>query len=294
MTFTLGGTVREPGVTLPVTNSSVTHVEEQEEADRRNFVHLHYSVQDLGCTRAVFHATDTNVIILAMYYFGSLLSLQELKPDRYLPVHTLVAVLSRKYGKDPRDLTSTLLCAYVSSGCDTVSYPFKHGKKAASVATNMVGRRATLPACGDNGIFQLTKDIKTEVTLFFTALYGRKDQYKVNTLHQHMFASSKSDLRMLPPTDDTFRLHLLRELYQLAVQKTANLSDVNLTPPAELNRVLKDSKLRPGLMTISAKPNTQQPSSCKCKTSKSLKNCSCEKSGVPCCVRCYCLGGKPS
>ena len=143
VTFTLGGTVREPCVTIPVTNSSVTNVEEQEEADTRNFAHQHYSVQDLGCTRVVLHAIDTNVIILAMYYFGSLLSLQELKPDRYLPVHTLIAVRNRKYGKDPRDLTSTLLCAYVSSGCDTVSYPFKHGKKAAAVAIDMVGSRPT-------------------------------------------------------------------------------------------------------------------------------------------------------
>ena len=225
--FILGGTFREPGATLLVTNNSVSNVEElscieHEEADTRIFAHLYYSVQDLGCTRAVLHATDTDVIILAMYYFSRLPSLQELwvqtKPDRYLPVHSLVAVLSTKYQKEPRDLTSTLLCAYVLSGCDTVSYPFKRGKKkAASVAINMVGSLPNLSAYGDDGIFELTENIRSEATLFFTALYGKKGQYKLNTLRQHMFASSKSDLRMLPPTDDAFRLHLLRALYQLAL-----------------------------------------------------------------------------
>lgn len=80
MTFILRGTVREPGVTLLVTNSSVSKVEElscieDEEADTRIFAHLHYSVPDLRCTTSVLHATDTDVIILAMYNFSRLPSL---------------------------------------------------------------------------------------------------------------------------------------------------------------------------------------------------------------------------
>lgn len=67
--FILGGTVREPGVTFLITSSSVPKEEElscaeHEKADTRIFAHLLYSVQDLGCTRAVLHATGTNVIML--------------------------------------------------------------------------------------------------------------------------------------------------------------------------------------------------------------------------------------
>lgn len=92
-------------------------------------------------------------------------------------------VLGRKYGKDPQDLTSTLLCVYVLSGCDTVSYPFKRGKKkAASVAINMVWSLPTQSAYGDDGIFELTEDIRSEATLFFTALYGKKGQYNLSTV----------------------------------------------------------------------------------------------------------------
>ena len=109
-----------------------------------------------------------------------------------------------------------------------------------------------------------------------------------------MFASSKSDLRMLPPTDDAFNLHLLRALYQLALYKTAHLSNPTLPPATEFGRVLINGRLCPLLMTIQAKPNILQPVSCKCKNSKCLRSCSCTRAGVLCCVRCSCLGREPT
>ena len=67
-----------------------------------------------------------------------------------------------------------------------------------------------------------------------------------------------------------------------------------LSPPTAFGQALVDGKLCPILITIPGKPNIQRPPSCKCKTSKWLKNCSCVKSRVPCCVRCFYLGRKPS
>ena len=119
--------------------------------------------------------------------------------------------------------------------------------------------------------FTVTEAIKAEATLVFAALYGKRGHdCSLNTLRQHIFASSKSDLRMLPPTDDAFNLHLLRALYQLALYKTAHLSNPALPPAIEFGRFLINGSLCPLLMTIPAKPNIQQPVSCKCKKSKCL------------------------
>ena len=75
--------------------------------------------------------------------------------------------------------------------------------------------------------------------MVFAALYGKRGhECSLNTLRQHMSASSKSDLRMLPPTDDAqFNLHLLRAFYQLALYKTAHLSNPALSPATEFGRV---------------------------------------------------------
>lgn len=305
VTFILGGTSRESGRTVVISNATVSTLDElscslHEEADTRIMAHLWYSVEQLGCTRAVVHATDTAIIILCMYYYCCLASLQELwvqtKPDRFLPIHELVASLSGKYMKHQEELTATLLCVYVLSGCDTVSYPFRRGKKkAAAVAIDMVGRLPNLAAYGSSEDFTVTEAIKAEATLLFAALYGeRGHDCSLNTLRQHMFASTKSDLRMLPQTDDAFNLHLLRALYQLALYETAHLSNPALPPATEFGRVLIAGRLCPLLMTIPAKPNIQQPVSCKCKKSKCLRSCSCTRAGVLCCVRCSCLGREPT
>ena len=291
VTFILGGTSRESGRTVVISNATVSTLDElscslHEEADTRIMAHLWYSVEQLGCTRAVVHATDTDILIFCMYYYCCLVSLQELwvqtKPDRFLPIHELVASLSGKYMKHHEELTATLLCVYVLSGCDTVSYPFRRGKKkAAAVAIDMVGRLPNLAAYGSSEDFTVTEEIKTEATLLFTALYGKRGHdCSLNTLRQHVFASTKSDLRMLPPTDDAFNLHLLRALYQLALYQTPHLSNPALPPATEFGRVLINGRLCPLLMTIPAKPNIQQPVSCKCKKSKCLRSCSCTRAGV--------------
>ena len=304
VTFILGGTLKDPGDAVCVTNRSLSNVQElscsqHEEADTRIIAHLCYCVETLACTRVVVHATDTDIIILCMYFFSRLPTIQELwiqlKPDSYLPVHILVDNLARKYKKPARILMSTLLSVYVLSGCDTVSYPFKRGKKkAATVGIDMAGSLQHLSSYGDDGAFEVTDEIVSDATHFFTALYGRKGNHNLNTLREHMYASSKSDLRILPPTDDAFRLHLLRALYQLALYKTACLSELCLPAPTDFGRVLVDGRLCPVLMTIAAKPDLQESPRCNCKSSRCLKRCSCSGAGVPCCIRCSCMGRQPA
>ena len=93
--FIFGGTSKDPKKAHCITSRTSSSLDElscaeHEEADTRIFAHLYYCVQTLGCTRVVIHATDTDVIILSMYYYSCLPTLQELwiqlKSDSYLPV----------------------------------------------------------------------------------------------------------------------------------------------------------------------------------------------------------------
>ena len=103
-----------------------------EEADRRIFAHLTYCLQTLGQTRAIIHATDTDIIVLSCYHLLSLKGLQEIwiqMEDKYMPLRNMLTLLSIKYDADYKEMSGTLLATYVLGGCDTVSYPYRHGKK---------------------------------------------------------------------------------------------------------------------------------------------------------------------
>jgi hypothetical protein len=257
--------------------------------------HLAYCVNVKKYTRAVIQATDTDIIMLAMYYLCTIESLQEIwiqRNDQYLPIHTMVEMLSSKYEKEPLELAATLLATYVISGCDTVSYPFRRGKrKAAKVSLELVGSLPNLASFAKEST-TVTESVLKESRVFWVTLYGHPAFKSLNTLRQHMFQSSKSDLRSLPATEDAFYFHNLRALYQIILYKQAYLSELALPPVTEFGRMIINGKLVPVLMSKAAKPVIDKAISCKCKISKCLKACSCKRADVPCCATCNCLGEK--
>ena len=124
----------------------------------------------------------------------------------------------------------------------------------------------------------------------FSTLYGCPHIDNLNKLRQHAFAGSKSDLRVLPPTEDAFYQHTLRCLYQLILYKRAHLSNLSMPAITDYGRKIVDGKLQPVMMTRAAKPMFAVINSCKCKTTRCLRICACAKASVPCSIRCNCLG----
>jgi len=186
-------------------------------------------------------------------------------------------------------------CAHVLSGCDTVSYPFRRGKRrAAQVSLGLIGNLPHLVDFGRDSEMAATECVIDEARVYWTALYGQTGFSCLDTLRQHMFVSSKLDLRSLPATEDAFYFHVLRALYQLLLYRRAHLSDRALPPATTFGRTLINGKLVPILMSKPAKPNIDKTVSCMCKSSKCLKRCSCKKAAVPCCVTCICLGQRGS
>ena len=115
---------------------------QHEEADIRIFAHAAYSVSSQGCIKVVIKATNTDIAILGVYHSQQMPGLKALwiqksvtaeNPDVptsvFRPCHQITDMLSSKYPEV--DITSVVLTAYTITGCDTVSYPFRIGKKWA-------------------------------------------------------------------------------------------------------------------------------------------------------------------
>lgn len=174
-----------------------------EEADTRIFVHV-ASCQDSSIF--VIHATDTDIILLAMYHLPRLQNVKELwveKNNLFLPISDLVSELTEALDKDPLELTATLRVSYVVSGCDSVSYPFGRGKKrAANVALQRVG---TMPQLTDFSHTDSCVDIKVfdEARDYFCQLYGRPGSSSLDRLRAHLFL----------PVNEIFVLCLLLRMH---------------------------------------------------------------------------------
>ena len=109
-------------------------------------------------------------------------------------------------------LRALLLIGYVLSGCDSVSYPFKRGKrKAAKVALQHIGEMTALSNAKISG-FATKEHVMDEARIFFCELYGKPGYFSLDKLRAYLFASSKLDFLALLPTEDAFHFHFLRSL----------------------------------------------------------------------------------
>ena len=296
----LGGTFVDQAKAVALTKNDESIIEqlsckEHEEADTRIFAHAGYFSSQNQQSRIVIHATDTDIIILSMYHISRMTSVKEIwiqKYDTYLPVHQLLETLSEKYSKETKVLSGALMNGYVLTGCDSVSYIYRRGKrKAAKLALQKADDFTNMTAYGQGTHnLEVTENLIEEARKFIVSLYVVEQFSNLNLLREHLFVHSRSDLRTLPPTEDAFYQHVLRVLYQLIVYKNAVKSELNLPPATDYGRKIIDGKLQPVMMTKPAKPTAIKTVSCKCKVSKCSRNCLCARANVPCFVGCTCLG----
>ena len=134
--------------------------------------------------------------------------------------------LSSKYPEV--DIASVVLAAYTITGCDTVSYPFRIGKKRTlKCALENRDVLETMTKYGEpDGCLQPMQEVLQSIRRFYFALYGRRDYSgTLDELRCHFFITKKGDLRSLPCTKDAFTLHALRALHQLVIYKRATQPD---------------------------------------------------------------------
>ena len=294
----LGGMCKDSGDTLAFTNGHWSRVEslsceKHEEADTRMMAHLYYCSQQLECERIIVESADTDVLLLCMYHFARLNKFCEVfvhRGGKYVHIHTVVRRLAEKFEVSMEAITAALLSAFALTGCDTVSYPFRRGKKKAA---NII---FSSPLCLEafSEFEEMTPNIEgpvlDEARNFMTRLYNKENISSLNTLRQHIFAQNKSELRSLPPTEDAFKQHVLRALYQFRWWKQANKSNPNIPSVTDFGRNILNNYLVPITTVLpQVPPDLDVPSFCKCKSSMCQSSrCSCVKADIMCTIACVC------
>ena len=132
------GMMKDSGKSVLLSSTAVVDIPElssasHEEADTRIFCHLQYAVQHHGYQRAVIQAADSDIILMALYHTVHIIGLKELwiqKAQKFLPCHEIAQNVAIKTNMNASLITSILLTVYILTGCDTVSYPYRRGKKS--------------------------------------------------------------------------------------------------------------------------------------------------------------------
>ena len=176
----------------------------------------------------------------------------------YVPVHAVVAALAEKYETEAAHLMSVLLSVYVMTGCDTASFPWHIGKRRAfRLATENFEELTPIVRYGQPGEdLHVAEDVMDAARHLFKSLYERSNFGGfLDALRAHLFTHTKGrGIRCLPPTEDAFRLHVLRSFQQMAVVKQAHLSEPVILASTDYERELMNGKLVAKMMLKPPKP----------------------------------------
>ncbi|XP_053373036.1 uncharacterized protein LOC123541526 [Mercenaria mercenaria] len=214
---------------LSITSECVSYVPDlctnQEEADTKMLLHSKYAA-DEGAQTLTICSPDTDVLLLLLHHFNALTiprvffrtGRKSIHTDmtRYIPVHEIFVSLS----PEQRHI---LLPVYCITGCDTCSSFFGIGKRSAFKL--MMSKASLFEGMGCLGdVPDLTSVQINACTKFVGELYGQPNCTSLTMLRVEKVLKNKSvSPRRLPPTDDSFLLHLQRCLLQLIVWKSALL-----------------------------------------------------------------------
>ena len=222
--------LRDPERAVLLTSDSVIDVPElacpsHEEADTRMFCHMKYVADHFGTSRGVIQSADTDVILMALDHITRTVGLQELwvqKANVFLPCHQIAERLAVHANMDASQITSILMSMYVLTGCDTVSYLYRRGKKrACQTALNCKEHLKPLENYGECGRdLTVTPYVLDAVRLFFIRLYTSHEfNGDLNALRAHLLATAKGDLRISGPclqqrihSTSTFSGHFTKQL----------------------------------------------------------------------------------
>ena len=208
-------------VKCPVMNLTSNH----EEADTKLILHTFHAANtgaktDTGAKTIVISSPDTDVLVLLIIHRVSIAADKiylltghiSNHTRRYIPIHTIFDTLSRSQ-------LNILLQIYCITGCDTVSGFYGHGKaRAFNILLKHAEILQEMKELGSS--LTISSECKKASIRFICLLYG-KDKTCLDTLRCEM--ANKNILgKKLPPTNDSFTLHLLRVVFQLLIWKQSN------------------------------------------------------------------------
>ena len=144
----------------------------------------------------------------------------------------------------------------------------------------------------DLGTCPLNTAQKSSAIQFVGQLYGSSDCSSLNDLRCSK-AEKNVSAKKLPPTEDSFHLHLLRCVYQLVIWRECNTGMCDRPRPLEYGWEEDDSQMyTPKMMSQStAAPELLNNLVCDCETCSA--DCRCCANDQPCTEACSCEGTLP-
>ena len=293
----LGGWFKEETRSVVIKEGSIEDVpaleSTQQEADTRIILHTLYSVQNDKVDRVVIHANDTDIIIMCLYYAAThLRCLPELwvrtEQNSYLPIHQMVSALGLPQCR-------ALPFIHSLSGRDTVppaipsSLGRRHGSRPSCVWIS------ALEEFGENSSDSLSDDVINQARDLTIAVYTSKadhqEDFDLSKLRVYKFLNNRSTLlKLLPPTENAFDLHLRRAVLATIIDKCAHIAKPDIPSFTEYGWSLSASNAVPLASTEPAWPVSMNKAiSCSC-IKGCQKNCSCAKKEIPCYLGCRCQG----
>ena len=254
-------------------------------------------IANLGARKMVIVSPDTDVLVLLLHHFGSL-GVHEvyLKTGRrsthsdltrYIPVHEVVKKLTLSQ-------LEILLTVYCLTGCDTCSSFFGIGKKKVFKIIMNTGTANELHILANIGKGKVPSKEELKACIYFVGLlYGATHCDSLNKLRvDKVLKIKRVKPRKLPPTDDSFSLHLLRCIYQLLIWKGCLTAMLDMPDPTEFGYMVDtDTGLyRPHVMSQSvAPPELLSDLVCEC-SDFCNEDCVCSANEQPCTHACECKG----
>lgn len=262
-----------------------------EEADTRVFLHATVAIKG-GCNRIVIWASDTDIVVIALYLYRKLygIGLREMylkSKSHFIPVHILAEHLS----DSEREMLPLI---HALSGCDTNGFVYGKGKRIfmkAVLGSETVSEIAQLCSSMQCDISEETV-VKTVAiaTDLLVHLYVKDDFNNLNAVRAHLYYGGTRSLECIPPTDDAFKQHVLRAMFQTHTWITADEPVPQALDPFMYGWASICGTTQPVLMLKSpVPPKLNRDNFCKCRK-KCTRNCLCKKLNVRCEVSCLCRG----
>ena len=262
-----------------------------EEADGRIILHAVVAA-DNGADTIIVSSPDTDVCVMLVHHRQAIAAeriffltgkdSKNISHQRYIPVHKI-------YDKLSPDEKAILLSVYCLSGCDTVSSFYGHGKATAfRVMKKHASKLKALALLGESPY--LSQDTEDACIAFVGSMYGKVDCKSLNTLRCEKAVKSIV-AKKLPPTQDSFHLHVLRALFQLLIWRNAVVGVHDLPEPTDYGFEVDGDMLRPKLMSQSlAAPELLNEIICICPRNSCHTGCVCLNNEQSCTAACDCEG----
>ena len=280
-------------VVYKITANETCEVEElksnQEEADTRMILHSVFA-SSCGLKTIVVRSPDTDVLVLLLHYRPSIKASKlyfwtgrcgpNTDETRFVPVYKLYQLLTPQQHQ-------IMLPVYCLTGCDTCSSFYGIGKK--TVFKTLMQQADIFQGLSLLGNGPMTKNVRLTCTNFVGHLYGKPGCVSLNQLRCEK-ARKKVAAKRLPPTENSFSLHLKRCCYQLMIWKRCLEGSPQIPSPTEFGYYIKNETglLKPEMMTQSpAAPELLNDILCNCE-SECNDTCTCALNRQACTKACSC------